>query len=164
MQKFFALADLTASHADIYLSGNTSEYNRAPIPIVTACLRLSKLVKVIPVNREAIQSKIQKLNSAFWGQVGIKPHTFNDDGKFQLMEKLNNYQTNCQGAPFNRLLSGSFASVASFLSNDVPKAHKKLADWSLEQVSTDVSCGIDAIRLMPSEEVSIFGSCAGWRQ
>lgn len=64
------------------------------------------------------------------------------------------YQTNCSGERFEKLLSGAFLSIPDLLPTQMPKAHKRLSDWALGQISIDASFGVDALRLMPSEEVS----------
>lgn len=67
MQKFYAVADLTASHLDIYLSSNQGALNQAPQPIVKSCLKLATLVQFVPINGDLIQNKSAK--SSFWRQV-----------------------------------------------------------------------------------------------
>lgn len=152
-QKFFAFADLTASHADIYLASSADKSNQAPEPIVNACLKLGALVNAVPVKRELFSNKPAK--SAFWTQVNNTNNVVYL--KFlKLMNNLNTYQASCPGERFEVLLSGAFLSVPAFLSTQMPKAHKRLSDWSLSQISTDTSFGTDAIRLMPSEEVYIL--------
>lgn len=74
-------------------------------------------------------------------------------------ENLNNYRSASQGAPINQLLTGAFITTASCLSNEIPKTYKRLAEWAISDISTDISKGVDAIRLLPNEEVSIQALC-----
>ncbi|KAI6182676.1 hypothetical protein M3Y97_00406300 [Aphelenchoides bicaudatus] len=141
-QKFFAFADLTASHTDIFLASNSNKEQQASEPIVKACLQLGNLVNFVPIKRELLTSKNPK--SAFWTQV---------------TSNLNTYQTSCLGDRFESLLSGALLSMPRFLSTQLPKAHKHLSEWSMSQASTDVSFGVDAIRLMPGEEVALQALC-----
>lgn len=70
-----------------------------------------------------------------------------------MTENLNNYRASCPGASFNRLLSGAFTTLASNLSAQTPKSHKQLAEWAMNQISVDITQGVDAIWVLPSEEV-----------
>lgn len=69
MQKFFAVADQTASHLDVHLTARDSSH--IPEPIIQSCLRLAKTLQTAPINCELILSKISKSNSIFWKKVHL---------------------------------------------------------------------------------------------
>lgn len=57
------------------------------------------------------------------------------------------------------MLSGAFITTASCLLSEVPKVHKRLADWAIAQISADTTEGTNTIRLLPSEKVSLQALC-----
>ncbi|KAI6225903.1 HEAT and Phosphatidylinositol 3-4-kinase and PIK-related kinase domain containing protein [Aphelenchoides besseyi] len=139
--KFIALAD--------HLNSITHSATSTPSELAKSCLLLSKYSQVITLNSDVILKKGEQKHFYFWPKI---------------VDTLNYYHSLSPGGQFNRLLSGSFISVAADHPNLEPKIHWKMGIWAMEQISTDTTVGVDAIRLLPSESVAIQALCGSLSQ